>query len=219
MNIRSTFYYSNINIYCIFKMEKFASINIIHSKDGVINNLNHNFISNSYPIIFYWNGEDDCIDTILSSENFKEKLKKMICTYSLYDNTSLYIVFVSDDENFKESVISLQDIIPLKELDEDQNFYFLYFINTLKELYKNVYKVNYDDVNKPDEFLEHYIEPSYEDIVKDIYDKIISGVKRDLQKETITNYIRKILTENTSLNTENINFIILKIEEITKEES
>ena len=198
-------------------MEKFVSINIIYSKNGLRENLNNFVTDNNFPIIFYWNGENDYVDDILYHEEFKSKLINKICTFEKYDKTSLYFVFVSDDENYKELSIPLQEIIPLNLIDK--NFYFEYFINTLKELYKNVYKVDYDTVNKEDEFLEHYIEPSYEDIVKDIYDKIIHGVKRELQKETITNYIRKILSENTSLNTENINFIISKIEEITKEES
>lgn len=198
-------------------MEKFVSINIIKTKDFINENLNYLINDNSYPIIFYWNGEDEYLDSILKSEKFLEKLKDNICTSDLYDKTLLYMIFVSDDEDFKETCISLQDIIPLEKIDK--NFYFLYFIDTLKELYKNVYKVDYDTVNKEDVFLDHYIEPSFEDIIKDIYDKIIHGVKRDLQKETITNYIRKILTENTSLNKENIDFIISKIEEITKEES
>ena len=197
-------------------MEKFISINIIYSKNGLRENLNNFITHNNFPIIFYWNGENNYIED-LYSEELKSKLIDKICTIERYDKTSLYMVFVSDDENFEEVSLSLQEIIPLNLINK--NFYFEYFIDTLKELYKNVYKVDYDSVNKEDEFLEHYIEPSYEDIIKDIYDKIIHGVKRDLQKETITNYIGKILTENTSLNTENINFIISKIEEITKEES
>lgn len=176
---------------------KFVSINICCKKSE---NDDSVFLLNptNSPLIYWWNPKENFIDSLLTEESLKEYLEELCKEdFHIYENAKLYWFYLEDEdtEEYENKEISLQEIFPITILHKE--IYYKYFIDILKELYENVYKESYlDNINDLDEK------------VRDIYNKIISVVKRKILLETVANYLYKTIKERTHLNNKNIQELV-----------
>ena len=176
---------------------KFVSINICVKRSETDDSI---FLLNptNTPLIYWWNPKENFIDSLFNEKALKEYLQDLCIEDSyIYENAKLYWFYLEDEdtEEYSNKELALQEIFPITILDKEK--YYDYFTSILKELYEDVYKEPYlDEIEDLDEK------------VKDIYNKIISGVKRPILLETVSNYIYKTIKERTHLNNENITQLI-----------
>lgn len=162
-------------------------------------NKENNQLINQIPLLYYWNGEGDLLNSIINDKSFLSKYLDNI-SYNLYN--SLYLAYFffefdeNDEENYKENIIKISDYINL-DIFESTNIINEIIIMHLFELYKISMKSKYND-----------IQVFNKDIIIDIYDKIKEKYKEKLNKETFINWIRQELIDKNKLNNDNTNYII-----------
>lgn len=194
----------------------FVSINICYRDNEYSNIVLLN--ENSYPIIYWWNTGEDLLDCIKDDEKFKKIIFDKCINKKLYDKSFLSIFYYDTDiDEYIEKIINIQDfysIINISLIDPENDFYYEYVLPIFEELFTNVYKITYDQYNSDGTY---DIQLSNESRIADIYQRIIHGVKREITLETVLNYIRKQLLDNTKLTKENIDIIINKLNNLLKE--
>lgn len=156
------------------------------------------------PLIYYWDENEELIDCLFSEQPLKEWIIELCKDNSIFEDAKVCIFYLENEgvegedfEKFRTETVSIQDILPIELIDKET--YYKYFLDILNGLYVNVYKEKYES-NITD----------LDDKTRDIYNKIISGVKREILLSTVSLYIHKTLRERTKLTEENI-LKILKI--------
>lgn len=151
------------------------------------------------PLIYYWDENEELIDCLFSEKPLKEWLIEICKDNDVFENAKVCIFYLENEdgdyENFRNEIVNIQDILPIELIDKET--YYKYFLNILNDLYINVYKEKYES-NITD----------LDDKTRDIYNKIISGVKRTILLSTVSTYIQKTLRERTNLIEKNISKII-----------
>ena len=92
--------------------DSLVAINIIN--DDKLLNINGNGI----PLLFYWDGEDDVLDSIFKMDIFKAKIYDVINNVDNYTNSKIalfYFKYNGDEEQYNELSVLIQDYIKLKE--------------------------------------------------------------------------------------------------------
>ena len=186
--------------------DSLVAINIIN--DDKLLNINGNGI----PLLFYWDGEDDVLDSIFRMDIFKAKIYDVINNVDNYTNSKIalfYFKYNGDEEQYNELSVLIQDYIKLKDFPEDKiDFYKEYIWQHFDYLYKSVYQEEYDkDVNML----------SIEDSILDIYDKIKEKHPKRVMKSTVLNYVRSELMKTNHLNMDNTDWIINKLDSLLNE--
>ena len=165
---------------------------------NIFNNENNQLI-NKIPILYYWNGDGDLLDSIINNKTFLEKYLNNI-SYNLYNSLYLgYFFFEFDKDNneiYKDNIIKISDYIDLDKFNS-KNIINEIIIKHLYNLYKISMKDDYKDVKVFNE-----------DIILDIYSKIKDKYKEKLNKETFINWIRQELINKNKINNNNSNYII-----------
>lgn len=180
----------------------FVAINIVSSNNTIEN-------PNSWPIIFYWDGESDIISDMKANENFMTLIHDNCLNETEYDAAKISIIYINNikELQYKTEELLIQDFIPFDVIDSA--FPFIYVTNILYDLYEKVYHESYPILNNDYEHIN-------ESIV-DMFKMIKEGVKRPVQNETIINYVSSQLIEQTKLSPQNRKYLIEKITEIIKE--
>ena len=175
---------------------KFVSINM-YIKDKYDKTKTILLNPSESSLIYWWNPNDDFVSSLLSEESLKEYILQLCKDKYIYENGNLDCFYLEDEdiEEYSNKKISFQEIFPITILNKED--YYNYFISILKELYIDVYK---------EEYLSD--ETDLDKITKDIYTKIISGVKRKILQSTVSNYIYKEIKERSNLNNKNITELI-----------
>jgi len=183
-----------------------VAINIVN--DNKLLNIN----GNGVPLLFYWNGEDEVLDSIFKMDIFKAKIYDVINDVNNYANSKIalfYFKYIEDKEQYNELSVLIQDYIKLKDFPEDKiDFYKEYIWQHFAYLYKSVYQEDYDkDINML----------SIEDSILDIYDKIKEKHPKRVMKSTVLNYVRSELMKTNHLNMDNTDWIINKLDNLLNE--
>jgi len=186
--------------------DSLVAINIVN--DNELLNIN----GNGVPLLFYWNGEDEVLDSIFKMDIFKAKIYDVINNVNNYANSKIalfYFKYIEDKEQYNELSVLIQDYIKLKDFPEDKiDFYKEYIWQHFAYLYKSVYQEDYDkDVNML----------SIEDSILDIYDKIKEKHPKRVMKSTVLNYVRSELMKTNHLNMDNTDWIIDKLDSLLNE--
>lgn len=186
--------------------DSLVSINIINDNKLL------NFNGNGVPLLFYWNGEDDVLDSIFKMDIFKTKIYDVINDVNNYTNSKIalfYFKYIENKEQYSELSVLIQDYIKLKDFPEDKiDFYKEYIWQHFAYLYKSVYQEDYDkDINML----------SIEDSILDIYDKIKEKHPKRVMKSTVLNYVRSELMKTNHLNMDNTDWIINKLDSLLNE--
>jgi len=156
-------------------------------------------IINKIPLLYYWNGEGDLLECILSDKQFKEKYLDKITLDDAKHFQLGYFYFKydeNDNEQYTENIVDIYDYLDLSKFDSLNMTYEL-VIKHMFELYKLSMKVDYNDVKVFNE-----------EIIIDIYKKIKDKYKERLNKTTFINWIRNELITKDNLNNKNTNYII-----------
>lgn len=181
----------------------FVAINIVSRLNTIEN-------TNSWPIIFYWDGESDVIADMKADEKFMNLINSKCLNESEYDHAKISMIYINNisELQYKTVEIPIQEFIPLETID--LLFPYKYVIPIFEDLYEKVYHETYPLLS----------DDSYEQIketIQNIYTLIKNGINRPIQETTVINYIASTLGEQTKLSTENRKFLTNKISEIIKE--
>lgn len=184
----------------------FVSINIICKNQEVNNIINENGV----PIIFYWDGKSDINNDIVNNEKFTDIIKTYLLNPNTYDKSYLSLVYINDTTNQTFNTVKKIPIQTLYKLNDTYDFCLLYLKDIFIELYKLVLKEDYKIDDDPENI-------DIGKIIKEIYLKIKSSNNDKISDNVLTHYILSKLNENTSLSSENKNYLINKISEIVRE--
>jgi len=187
--------------------DSLVAINIIN-EDKLLN-----INGNGVPLLFYWNGEDNILESIFNVQHFNLNICNLINNIENYASSKIALFYFKYDENNKEQYneisVLIQDYIKLKDFPEDKiDFYKEYIWQHFAYLYKSVYQ---EDYNKDVNML------SIEDSILDIYDKIKEKHPKRVMKSTVLNYVRSELMKTNHLNMDNTDWIINKLDSLLNE--
>lgn len=185
--------------------DSLVSINIYDKNTNILYN------KSLVPILFYWNGKDKLLDSILSDEKFKENYLDNISDYEVFKNLTLsyfYFKFEEDGtETYEDLTIVISDYVQLKDFNSSQIIYQL-VIPHLYDLYKKALKEDYKDTKVFND-----------DIIIDIYKKIKDKYKEKFEKSTLINWLRSELIDKNKIDSNNTNYIIDKLIKILNHEN
>lgn len=180
-----------------------------------INILNNSHLINDrgVPFLFYWDGETDLDNALLSSEELKDYLYEKVINKDNYTSTRLAMFYFKYDadnnEVYSEKQWDLQSFLKLPDIKEDkQMFYKEYLWEHFQFLYDSAYHESYDKTVSLFDI---------DDAILDVYDKIQEKYPKRVIKSTVVNYIRGELQNNNNLSMENTNWIILQLEKLLTE--
>lgn len=184
--------------------DSLVAINIINN-DKILNN-------KGVPLLFYWDGQNDVLESMHKDNDFRNYLFDLINTTNFYTDSKLtffYFKYENDKEQYNENIVPIQDFLKLEDFPEDKlDFYKEYIWIHFAYLYKSVFQEDYAEaVNML----------SIEDSVLNIYDLIKEKHPKRVIKSTVLNYIRSELMKTNHLNMENTNWIINKLETLLNE--
>lgn len=163
------------------------------------------------PLLFYWNGNGELIETILKDNKIVNEYLNTIFDYEEFLKIKMsYFYFKindNDEEEYIDNTILISNYINLKDFNSDQIIYSL-SIPYFYELYEKAIGNKYEKVNVFNK-----------EIILDIYKQIKEKYQEKLYKKTFVNYIRSRLIDQKNISSDNINFIIKQINQILENES
>ena len=157
------------------------------------------YVINPMPILYYWNGDDNPIDSIVSNKSIVNMIKPHITSEHEYSNSWLNCISFdldSEDENYVEKTLKIQDCLDLSLFRDIANET---IDNIAREIYKEVFNATYT------------MQSNEESIIYDVYSKVSLMYKDNITFETFVNFARKKLQQTTKLNEKNIKYIIENI--------
>ena len=173
-------------------------------------NENKNNIINKIPILFYWNGEGDLINSIFNDQNFIDKYFNNL-NYNDYCNLKLgYFYFKYNDkyeEIYTDNIVNISEYLKIDKFNSKNIIYEL-ILKHLFALYEQTLKVKYKDVKIYNE-----------EIIIDIYRKLKEKYKDKIIKSTFINWVREELLNKDEINNTTVNYIIDNLKNILKNES
>jgi hypothetical protein len=190
--------------------QSLVSINLV-TKDKQL--LNPAYV----PILLYWN--DNNGNGIPEEFFYNEKSHKYTvdtcCNVDLYTKSQLSFFYFKDvdydgTEDYQEGMVDIQTLFEFDKLEDFENvFYKEYIVQIFDYLYECSFK------EKPIWSVEPW---KFEDDVVNIYKTLQEKYPRKIEKLTIVNYFRSEFTQKYKLNTKNSEWIIVKLENILKNE-
>lgn len=166
---------------------------------------------NEVPVLFYWNGQTNLIESIFSDSGFYSFLKNTVFNIENYSiaKIGLFYFKYNEVEVYNEEIHNIQDLVTLSNLeDNDRSFYKQYLWKHFEYLYESAYHEKYaKEISLFD--IDEYI--------LDIYDKIQGKYPKRVIKTTVINYIRGELQNKDQLSIQNTDWIISQLENLLNE--
>lgn len=160
--------------------ETLTAINIVDEKTHSLMN------AKSFPILFYWNGDDETLLQGIKENNDFIEYVKNVCKND-YVTCKLYYFFFDydNDEKYVERVNYIQDILPFNELDKDikDGLIHHYLLQYIEEIYKRVF-------NKTIQTIDLYTQ------IKTMYNDIKIKYGDRISCLTFVNYVRSKFENN-----------------------
>lgn len=185
--------------------DSLVAINIYDQNTNVLYN------NSLIPILFYWNGKGNLLDSILNDDKFKKNYLDTISSYEVYRNLVMgYFHFeLQDDgtEAYEDTAILISEHVQLKDFASDQIIFEL-VIPHLYELYNKALKQEYGDTKVFNQ-----------EIIIDIYKKIKVKYQSKFEKSTFINWVRSELINKDKIDSNNTNYIIKKLNQILEHEN
>lgn len=157
---------------------------------------NLQYVINSVPILYYWNGKYDMIESILNEKQITNLVKSYINNEREYSNCLLNCISFdldSSNEDYKEQTIKLQELYSLSNFNKIVN---TVIDDVAKEVYKEVFNAVYTN------------QSNCSSIIRDVYSKVSLMYKDNITFETFMNFVRKKLQQSTSLDQKNIQLVV-----------
>ena len=174
-------------------MDKLISINIITTDNLLLN-------QTKYPILYYYNDSIDLINSLLNDIEFSSYLDNTCINTKYYSITKIcYFIYNIESEVYTQEEKNIQDIIPIQNKSQIAFQYLL-------EIFSNLYKISMKK-----EFV------STDDIIiniANIYQELKKKYNQRVSIETIKKYIQGELQNTYHLNSNNVQYILSKLEDI-----
>ncbi len=174
-------------------MDKLISINIITTDNLLLN-------QTKYPILYYYNDSSDLINSLLNDIEFSSYLDNTCINTKYYSITKIcYFIYNIESEVYTQEEKNIQDIIPIQNKSQLAFQYLL-------EIFSNLYKISMKK-----EFA------STDDIIiniANIYQELKKKYNQRVSIETIKKYIQGELQNTYHLNSNNVQYILSKLEDI-----
>lgn len=160
----------------------------MHHDSLVSMNITYNdlVLNKKFPILFYWNGENNPIEDISNDDKIKMFLKTKVITEHMYEHTEInYATYKFDGENdiYEEQSFSIKDWFSLDYVSENIKETIIYDI--LNNVYFKVFN----------EYFETQLLDNFKDKINGIITAIRSHYAKEISNETIINYVRKTYKE------------------------
>ena len=140
---------------------------------------------NSVPLLFYWNGETDLLEDIKSNIDFKQWLEdeEVLNNINNYLNSHIaFFYFKSNDEDYQDQTISIQDLYNISELSELK-------LELLIECIHYLYTKSFPERNGM--HLSGTLEQQCKDAIKMILDKYGERLSIDTCRNAIRAYVQE----------------------------
>ena len=134
---------------------------------------------NSVPLLFYWNGETDLLEDIKSNIDFKQWLEdeEVLNNINNYLNSHIaFFYFKSNDEDYQDQTISIQDLYNISELSELK-------LELLIECIHYLYTKSFPERNGM--HLSGTLEQQCKDAIKMIIDKYVERLSIESSRNAI----------------------------------
>lgn len=170
-----------------------VSINIIQKENKQLLNK-----TNGVPILYYWDGNGDLLESIINNEDFKHKHFENL-NYDNYINLSIaYFYFTLDNEEYIDNIVNLKDYL-LFDNEIFENMHYNIILEYLEKLFEICTK-------------EKFIKENEDNIenINTILNNLKNKYKDKISNKTIANWIRQQMIEDNIYNKEDITLIINK---------
>ena len=156
----------------------------MHQDSLISMNITYNdlVLNKKYPILFYWNGENNPIEEIVKDEKIQALLKTKVITENMYENTEIdYVTYIFDGKKdiYEEKRFNIKDWYSLDYVSESIKETIIYDI--LNNVYFKVFN----------EYFETQLLDNFKDKINGIIAAIRAHYAKEISNETIINYVRK----------------------------
>ena len=183
--------------------DSLVAINIVNAENKLLN-------KSGVPMLYYWDGTIDIIESLSNDTEFIDYVKTLIIKPEDYLNINIcYFYFQYNekgDEVYSDLNVKIHNLIGLDKFDSE-GIVLSFIEKHFKVLYKNSFKQIFDV--KEGEYVSNICE---------MYRAIKSKFKERISKTTIVNWVRSVLYDVEHFNNTNIDFIINKLNQILKAE-
>ena len=174
-----------------------VSLNIINTTNNTLLN------KTQYPILFYWDGEGELVESLKTQNNFIDYVYDVCLNINNYSDSSIkmfhYAYNDNDEDIYNEYDVSVQDLIPLSSLTDIYiSFVYTYIYLIFKGLYNQSLKKDFEDND----------DMSLIDKIKLMYNTIQNKFSARFVKSTVTKYVMSQLDETYHLNKNNIEYLM-----------
>ena len=180
--------------------DSLVAINITQF-DKLLNN-------STVPLLFYWNGESDIINSLKEDESFISFIKERCMNIDNYTKCKISYFFFKyneDNEEYNQQIDDIQDIF---QIDSNKILILEYLTTIFKKMYNDFLKTRYSGD----------IMFNTDDTVLEIYSRIQEKFPNRFVKESVLNYVRSELKKKYGLNNTNTEIVIGYLENIIKDQ-
>lgn len=188
----------------------------MHYDSLISMNITYNglILNQKYPILFYWNGENDPIEDICNDKKIISLLKKSIFELKQYESAQIHYVtykFDGETDHYEEKSFYIKDYFNYDQVSEKVKHDII--VNILNEAH---YKV-FNEYCQAD--IIDVLNDDFKNKVETIIKAIRSHYTKEISNETLLNYVRKTYKEQqhdylTKIKEENEEIIVSTLEKV-----
>ena len=185
-------------------IDSFVALNIYKKEDN-----KKELFGTGIPFLIYCNNLDNLHEDLLLDDKFRKMVEDNCLNVNNYVLSFVGYFDFKGENNYFDTSIPIQELFSIDKLSErEAHFVKEYLNNIFVDLYEISMKEMYDNELMFD----------IDGTIVDIYQKLQEKFKTKIVKSTVINYVRSELVKK-NLITKNVDLIIVKLENILKDET
>ena len=185
-------------------IDSFVAINLYKDEDN-----KKELFGNGVPLLFYCNNLDNLYEDLLLDDKFRKMVENNCLNVNNYTSSFMGYFDFEGENNYFDTSIPIQELFSIDKLSEKEAYFIKEYLN---DIFVNLYEISMKD--KYDDELMFDIDRT----IIDIYQRLQEKFRTKIVKSTVINYVRSELVKK-NLITKNIDSIIIKLENILKDET